>query len=89
MENSIDGTASRDFVAEFAFAVSMLAINLSRIAEEVIIWNTAEFGYVTLDDAWATGSSIMPQKKNPDVAELTRGKAETGSSATSPACWRR
>jgi argininosuccinate lyase len=75
VENSIDGTASRDFVAEFAFAVSMLAINLSRIAEEVIIWNTAEFGYVTLDDAWATGSSIMPQKKNPDVAELTRGKA--------------
>ncbi len=75
VENSIDGTASRDFVAEFAFDVAMLAVNLSRIAEEVIIWNTAEFGYVTLDDAWATGSSIMPQKKNPDVAELTRGKA--------------
>jgi argininosuccinate lyase len=73
--NSIDGTASRDFAAEFAFVVTMLAVNLSRIAEEVIIWNTAEFGYVTLDDAWATGSSIMPQKKNPDVAELTRGKA--------------
>ncbi|RZQ62915.1 argininosuccinate lyase [Amycolatopsis suaedae] len=75
VDNSIDGTASRDFAAEFAFAVAMLAVNLSRIAEEVIIWNTAEFGYVTLDDAWATGSSIMPQKKNPDVAELTRGKA--------------
>ncbi|MFI5615305.1 argininosuccinate lyase [Amycolatopsis sp. NPDC051903] len=75
VENSIDGTASRDFVAEFAFTVAMLSVNLSRIAEEVIIWNTAEFGYVTLDDAWATGSSIMPQKKNPDVAELTRGKA--------------
>jgi argininosuccinate lyase len=75
VENSIDGTASRDFVAEFAFDVAMLAVHLSRIAEEVIIWNTAEFGYVTLDDAWATGSSIMPQKKNPDVAELTRGKA--------------
>jgi argininosuccinate lyase len=75
VENSIDGTASRDFVAEFAFSVAMLAVNLSRVAEEVIIWNTAEFGYVTLDDAWATGSSIMPQKKNPDVAELTRGKA--------------
>ncbi|HEV7973153.1 argininosuccinate lyase [Amycolatopsis sp.] len=74
VENSIDGTASRDFAAEFAFAVTMLSVNLSRIAEEVIIWNTAEFGYVTLDDAWATGSSIMPQKKNPDVAELTRGK---------------
>ncbi len=53
----------------------MLGVNLSRIAEEVIIWNTAEFGYVTLDDAWATGSSIMPQKKNPDVAELARGKS--------------
>ncbi|PXY28499.1 argininosuccinate lyase [Prauserella flavalba] len=75
VENSIDGTASRDFAAEFAFAVAMLSVNLSRIAEEVIIWNTAEFGYVTLDDAWATGSSIMPQKKNPDVAELTRGKS--------------
>jgi len=75
VENSIDGTASRDFAAEFAFVVAMLGVHLSRIAEEVIIWNTAEFGYVTLDDAWATGSSIMPQKKNPDVAELTRGKS--------------
>src|SRR5437763_3704835 len=75
VENSIDGTASRDFAAEFAFVLAMLGVHLSRIAEEVIIWNTAEFGYVTLDDAWATGSSIMPQKKNPDVAELTRGKA--------------
>ncbi|WP_269756646.1 argininosuccinate lyase [Amycolatopsis aidingensis] len=75
VDNSIDGTASRDFAAEFGFAVAMLGVNLSRIAEEVIIWNTAEFGYVTLDDAWATGSSIMPQKKNPDVAELTRGKS--------------
>ncbi|MGH3951003.1 MAG: argininosuccinate lyase [Pseudonocardiaceae bacterium] len=75
VENSIDGTASRDFAAEFAFVVAMLGVHLSRIAEEVIIWNTAEFGYVTLDDAWATGSSIMPQKKNPDVAELARGKS--------------
>ncbi len=74
-ENSIDGTASRDFAAEFAFAVAMLGVNLSRIAEEVIIWTTAEFSYATLDDAWATGSSIMPQKKNPDVAELARGKS--------------
>jgi argininosuccinate lyase len=74
-ENSVDGTASRDFAAEFAFVLAMLGVHLSRIAEEVVIWNTAEFGYVTLDDAWATGSSIMPQKKNPDVAELTRGKA--------------
>jgi argininosuccinate lyase len=53
----------------------MLAVDLSRIAEEVILWATAEFSYVTLDDAWSTGSSIMPQKKNPDVAELSRGKA--------------
>ncbi|GAA2343545.1 argininosuccinate lyase [Saccharopolyspora halophila] len=74
-DNSIDGTASRDFAAEGAFCLAMLGVNLSRIAEEVIIWNTAEFGYVTLDDAWATGSSIMPQKKNPDVAELARGKS--------------
>ncbi|MBM7772995.1 argininosuccinate lyase [Actinokineospora baliensis] len=74
-ENSIDGTAARDFAAEFGFVVAMLGVNLSRIAEEVIIWTTAEFGYATLDDAWATGSSIMPQKKNPDVAELARGKS--------------
>jgi argininosuccinate lyase len=74
-ENSIDGVASRDFAAELAFCLAMLGVNLSRIAEEVIIWTTAEFGYARLDDAWATGSSIMPQKKNPDVAELTRGKS--------------
>jgi argininosuccinate lyase len=73
--NSIDGVAARDFAAEMAFCLAMLGVDLSRIAEEVIIWTTAEFGYATLDDAWATGSSIMPQKKNPDVAELTRGKA--------------
>jgi argininosuccinate lyase len=74
-ENSIDGTASRDFAAELAFCLAMLGVDLSRIAEEVIVWTTAEFGYAVLDDAWATGSSIMPQKKNPDVAELTRGKS--------------
>jgi len=74
-ENSIDGTASRDFAAEAAFVLALLAVDLSRIAEEVILWATAEFGYLTLDDAWSTGSSIMPQKKNPDVAELARGKA--------------
>jgi argininosuccinate lyase len=73
--NSIDGVAARDFAAEIGFCLAMLGVNLSRIAEEVIIWTTAEFGYAVLDDAWATGSSIMPQKKNPDVAELTRGKA--------------
>ncbi|APU16342.1 MULTISPECIES: argininosuccinate lyase [Actinoalloteichus] len=75
VENSIDGTASRDFAAEAAFVLAMLGVNLSRIAEEVIVWTTAEFGYAVLDDAWSTGSSIMPQKKNPDVAELTRGKS--------------
>ncbi len=75
VENSIDGTASRDVVAEFAFVVAMLGVDLSRLAEEWVIWATKEFGFVRLDDAYSTGSSIMPQKKNPDVAELTRGKA--------------
>ncbi|WP_338855340.1 argininosuccinate lyase [Gordonia hongkongensis] len=74
-ENSIDATSSRDFAAEAAFVFAMIAVDLSRLSEEVIIWSTPEFGYVTLADAWSTGSSIMPQKKNPDVAELVRGKA--------------
>ena len=73
-ENSIDGTASRDFAAELAFVLAMLAVDISRWAEEVIIFTTAEFGYARLHDAFATGSSIMPQKKNPDIAELARGK---------------
>ncbi len=75
VENSIDGTASRDVMAEFAFVAAMVGVDLSRLAEEVILWNTKEFGFVRLDDAFSTGSSIMPQKKNPDVAELARGKA--------------
>ena len=75
MANSIDATSSRDVVAEFAFIGTLIAINLSRFAEEIIIWAGAEFNYVKLADAFSTGSSIMPQKKNPDVAELTRGKA--------------
>ncbi|MDT7784064.1 MAG: argininosuccinate lyase [Pseudonocardiales bacterium] len=75
VENSIDGTASRDFAAEIAFVLAMISVNLSRVAEEVIIWTTAEFRFAVLDDAWSTGSSIMPQKKNPDVAELARGKS--------------
>ncbi|MBU6144489.1 MAG: argininosuccinate lyase, partial [Acidobacteria bacterium] len=75
MANSIDATSSRDVVAEFAFIGSLIAINLSRFAEEIIIWASAEFNYINLADAYSTGSSIMPQKKNPDVAELTRGKA--------------
>ncbi|WP_285639362.1 argininosuccinate lyase [Lentzea sp. NBRC 102530] len=75
VENSIDGTASRDFAAEISFVLAMVSVNLSRIAEEIIIWTTAEFRFAVLDDAWSTGSSIMPQKKNPDVAELARGKS--------------
>jgi argininosuccinate lyase len=73
--NSIDGTASRDFVAEFAYVAAQIGVDVSRIAEEVILWSTREFGFVTLHDSWSTGSSIMPQKKNPDIAELARGKA--------------
>ncbi|GEL94191.1 argininosuccinate lyase [Cellulomonas composti] len=75
VENSIDGTSSRDVVAEFAFVAAMLAVDVSRLAEEVVLWSTKEFGFVRLHDAFSTGSSIMPQKKNPDVAELARGKA--------------
>jgi argininosuccinate lyase len=75
VENSIDGTASRDVVAEFAFITAQIGIDLSRFAEEIILWNTKEFGFVTLSDSYSTGSSIMPQKKNPDIAELARGKA--------------
>lgn len=74
-ENSLDGTSARDVVAEFAFITAMIGVDLSRFAEDVILWNTREFGFVTLDDGYSTGSSIMPQKKNPDIAELARGKA--------------
>ena len=73
--NSIDGTAARDFVAEFAFATAMIGVDVSRQAEEIILWATREFGFVRLDDGYSTGSSIMPQKKNPDISELARGKA--------------
>jgi len=74
-ENSIDATASRDVVSEFAFIAAQLGIDLSRLAEEIILWNTREFGFVRLHDGYSTGSSIMPQKKNPDIAELARGKS--------------
>ena len=74
-QNSIDATSARDFAAEAAFVLAMIAVDVSRLAEDVILWSTTEFGYVTLDDAWSTGSSIMPQKKNPDIAELARGKS--------------
>lgn len=73
-DNSIDATSSRDFASEAAFVFAQLSVDMSRLAEELVYWATPEFDYVTLDDAWSTGSSIMPQKKNPDIAELTRGK---------------
>jgi argininosuccinate lyase len=75
MQNSIDATASRDFLMEIASALAILGVHLSRIGEEVVLWSTSEFGFLTLDDAFSTSSSMMPQKKNPDVAELVRGKA--------------
>ncbi|WP_420813217.1 argininosuccinate lyase [Leucobacter triazinivorans] len=75
LENSIDGTAARDVVAEFSFICAQIGIDLSRLSEEIILWNTKEFGFVRLHDGYSTGSSIMPQKKNPDIAELARGKS--------------
>lgn len=73
-QNSLDGVSDRDFALELCFDLSAIMMHLSRISEEMILWNTNEFGFIELDDAYSTGSSIMPQKKNPDVAELTRGK---------------
>lgn len=75
MRNSIDATASRDFLMEVASALAILGVHLSRISEEIVLWSTREFGFMTLSDAFSTSSSMMPQKKNPDVAELIRGKA--------------
>ncbi len=72
--NSIDGVSDRDFVAEFIFNASLIMMHLSRFCEELVLWSSMEFGFVEMDDAYSTGSSIMPQKKNPDVAELIRGK---------------
>ncbi len=74
-ENSLDAVSDRDFVAEILFDLALVAIHLSRIGEEIVVFSSEEFGFVRLDDAWATGSSMLPQKKNPDVAELARGKA--------------
>ena len=71
----IDAVSDRDFAAEFCFAAALLGVHLSRLGEEVVLWTSTEFGWARLDDAWATGSSIMPQKKNPDIAELARGKS--------------
>ena len=74
-DNSVDATAARDFAAEAAFVCAQIGVDLSRLAEDIILWSSTEFGYVTLHDSWSTGSSIMPQKKNPDIAELARGKS--------------
>lgn len=75
MRNSVDATASRDFLMEVSSGLAILMVHLSRIAEEIVIWSTREFGFIELSDAFSTSSSMMPQKKNPDVAELVRGKS--------------
>src|SRR5205823_9041881 len=74
-ENSLDAVSDRDFVAEALFDLALLGVHLSRLGEEIVLWSSEEFGFLHLDDAYATGSSMLPQKKNPDVAELARGKA--------------
>src|SRR6202021_61619 len=73
--NSTDAVSDRDFAAEFCFAAALIGVHLSRLGEEIVLWSSQEFGWVEIDDAYSTGSSIMPQKKDPDVAELARGKA--------------
>ncbi|MHB8963001.1 MAG: argininosuccinate lyase, partial [Saccharofermentanales bacterium] len=74
-DNSIDGVSDRDFVIELASVLAIIMVHISRFSEEIILWSSSEFGFIELDDAFSTGSSIMPQKKNPDVAELSRGKS--------------
>jgi len=76
-QNSIDAVSDRDFAAEYLFCATMIAIHLSKLAEQIVLFTSAEFGFFELSDAFSTGSSLMPQKKNPDVFELTRGKAGT------------
>ena len=88
-DNSIDATAARDFAAEAAFVFAMIGVDLSRLAEDIILWSSTEFGYVTLHDSWSTGSSIMPQKKNPDIAELARGKSGPADRQPGRVCSRR
>ena len=73
-QNSLDAVGDRDFACEFLFALAMIGLHLSRFSEDLILWSTSEFGFITFSDAFSTGSSLMPQKKNPDMAELTRGK---------------
>jgi argininosuccinate lyase len=77
-DNAMDAVSDRDFVCDLAYAAALCGVHLSRLAEEVVLWTSSEFGFATLDDAWSTGSSMMPQKRNPDVAELTRGRAAPG-----------
>ena len=74
-ENSMDAVSDRDFIVEYHAACALLAVHLSRLAEDLILWSTAEFGFIRIGDAYTTGSSLMPQKKNPDIAELARGKS--------------
>jgi argininosuccinate lyase len=74
-QNSVDAVSDRDFAADFLYSLAMIGIHLSRFSEDLIIWSTSEFGFIEFSDAFATGSSLMPQKKNPDMAELTRGKS--------------
>src|SRR5258708_2466988 len=73
-QNSMDAVSGRDFAVEFCAAAALIAVHLSRLAEDIILWVSSEFGFITIADAYTTGSSLMPQKKNPDIAELTRGK---------------
>src|SRR3546814_13375458 len=75
MANSIDAVSDRDFALEFCASASIAAIHLSRLAEEIVIWASQPFGFISLPDAWSTGSSILPHKPNPDAAELVRGRA--------------
>ena len=76
--NSLDAVSDRDFAAEIAFACALLGVHLSRLGEELVLWSTTEFGFVRLGEGYCSGSSLMPQKRNPDIAELLRGKAGTG-----------
>ena len=73
-QNSMDAVADRDFVVEFCSLAALIAMHQSRLCEDLVLWSSAEFGFVTIGDAYTTGSSLMPQKKNPDICELTRGK---------------
>ncbi len=85
--NSLDAVSDRDFVLETLSAASICAMHLSRFAEEIVIWTTPAFGFIALSDKFTTGSSIMPQKRNPDAAELVRAKSRQASSARSCSCW--